>query len=112
MGVLVKLDAILVILRKADKGHTTPESKRKRRFVEGADEGWSSGDADDNACYAVEAFMIKHGYSIEVAALLADELKDALDKDFVDDLVKRTKGYVTGRASNRDHNKKFKFETH
>jgi hypothetical protein len=112
MGVLVKLDAILVILRKADKGHTTPESKRKRRFVEGADEGWSSGDADDNACYAVEAFMIKHGYSIEVAALLADELKDELDKDFVDDLVKRTKGYVTGRASNRDHNKKFKFETH
>ena len=46
----------------------------------------------------------------ESAARLADELKVELDAEFVADLVRRTKGYVTGRASTRDQNKKFKFE--
>jgi hypothetical protein len=78
-GVVKKLDAILVLLRTADKGSTIPESSRKRKFVEGADEEWNNG-----------------------------QFLDEEDLKFVKDMRKRVMGYVSGRTSIRQHNAKYK----
>ena len=80
-GVVKKLDAILVLLRTADKGFTAPESRRKRKFIEGADENWNSG-----------------------------EMVDKEDDKFDAGMKRAVKGYISGRTSIRQHNSKFKKE--
>jgi SAP domain len=50
MGVASKLDALIRLMRDAEKGFTIKESKRKRKFLEGPDSGWNDG-VDDGGAY-------------------------------------------------------------
>jgi hypothetical protein len=88
MGVVNKLDALLVLMRTPDKGFTIVESSRKRKWTEGADEGWNrDGDDEDE----------EGGAMGEV-----DEVYEAASR-------KTAKGYTVGFTSTRHQNSKHKF---
>jgi hypothetical protein len=110
-GVVCKLDALLLLMRTAGKGFTIAESRRKRKFVEGTDANWNDGTVDDDACAFVRDYFIGvHDFTEEEATWVAVGMRDYLEKDFLHGLRARVKGYVSGRTSVREHNKKFKKE--
>ena len=51
-----------------------------------------------------------HDFTEEEATWVAVGMRDYLEKDFLHGLRARVKGYVSGRTSVREHNKKFKKE--